>query len=818
MDRTRSGFAAVAALEMKSILHGSLCWDVHEPDGETEAHGAGRQREMRKQREGFLQAVSTWPSNVSLELRISAFPSISCTPNGLLAIHFLICATGSKKAEVMESAATHYLNLMPIMRSHMPEAEFVPVQDEDVLKRILRPFEPGFACTIKRVEQIFALSEPFSRLSIGFEKLSKVVPEVAPQSVRHLFPWLPSGDDWGIFLTTMMGKMEPGLFLARLSAHKASPETLASLRGTIEACEVFLKTDTGQNGILNRQTQMIRDVAIRRLAELQVCCFHLETYMVEEKRPDKVFASIVGRSISRYDTGDNANYFEGGFSVTQTDPGQVFSPRECDDSEDYALSEAACAFRLPDPPRLEIPGLPIRRSRTALAVFPRLRKAQATGLNLFTNSHAGLLQPVALTETDRFRHCFILGQTGTGKSTLMEHMVLQDIHGGEGVAVLDPHGDMVEQLLGKIPKDREKDVIYFNMLDRERPLGINVIEWHTPEEQARVIDELYLTLDRVYSMKDTGGPMFENNFRGMLKLLMGARKEGEYVPTLLEFTLCYQNRRFRKWLKKRATDPQVHDFIKELEETGGEANIDNLSPYITSKFTRFVQDTTLRVIIGQEKSAIDFDEVMNHRKILLVNLGKGRFGPNVSALLANHLVTRFKQAAMKRGEVPIEKRVPFHMYIDEAHNLPSEGFAELLSEARKYRLSLTLATQYAAQIRDESRRLDLLSAVLGNVGTIILFRLGYEDAKSIAQVLYPTFNAHDIIGLPNYEGYAKMQFNGETVLPFSFRTRPNPECYSQGTAERVRKTSRERYGRDVKEVEERIMERRTFWDEEAKQL
>ena len=803
---------------MKSILHGSLCCDVHEPDGETEASGAGWQREMRKQREGFLQAVSAWPSNVFLELRISAFPSISCTPNGLLAIYFLIRATGSKKAEVMESVATHYLNLMPIMRSHMPEAEFVPVQDEDVLKRILWPFEPGFACTIRRVEQTFTLSEPFSRLSIGFEKLSKVVPEDTIHSVRHLFPWLPSGDDWGIFLTTMMGKMELGLFLVRLAAHRPSSQTLVSLRTTIDACEVFLKSDTGKNDILKRQTQMIRDVTIRRLAELQACCFHLETYMVEEKRPDMAFASIVGRSISRYDTGDNANYFEGGFSVSETDPDRVFSPRECNDGEDYSLSEAACAFRLPDPPRLEIPGLPIRRSRTALAVFPRLREAPGTGLGLFTNSHAGLSQPVSLTETDRFRHCFVLGQTGTGKSTLLEHMVLQDIDAENGVAVLDPHGDTVEQVLGKIPENREKDVIYFNLLDRERPLGINVIEWRTPEEQALVIDELYLTLDRIYSMKDTGGPMFENNFRCMLKLLMGARKEREYIPTLLEFTLCYQNRRFRRWLKKRATDPQVNDFIKELEETGGEASIDNLSPYITSKFTRFVQDATLRVIIGQEKTALDFDEVMNHRKILLVNLGKGRFGPNVSALMANHMVARFKHAAMKRGETPIEERVPFHMYIDEAHNLPSEGFAELLSEARKYRLSLTLATQYAAQIRDETRRIDLLSAVLGNVGTIILFRLGYEDAKSIAQVLYPTFNAHDIIGLPNYEGYAKMQFNGETVPPFSFRTRSIPKRYSHGTADRVRKASRERYGRDVKEVEKRIMERRTFWDEEAKQL
>jgi DNA helicase HerA-like ATPase len=224
-------------------------------------------------------------------------------------------------------------------------------------------------------------------------------------------------------------------------------------------------------------------------------------------------------------------------------------------------------------------------------------------------------------------------------------------------------------------------------------------------------------------------------------------------------------------LKHSIKDPQISDFVKELEQTGGEASIENLSPYITSKLSRFTHDITLRRIVGQEKTSFDFNEIMNKGKILLVKLGKGRFGATVSALLANQIVTRFKLAAMKRGDMPHKDRRDFFLYVDECHNLPSENFMELLSEARKFRMGLVLATQYTAQLGSASQKENnFLSAILGNVGTILIFRLGQEDAVKLSPALHPSFSSLDIVGLPNWQGYARLQMSNEPTPPFSFRT------------------------------------------------
>jgi len=263
-----------------------------------------------------------------------------------------------------------------------------------------------------------------------------------------------------------------------------------------------------------------------------------------------------------------------------------------------------------------------------------------------------------------------------------------------------------------VPEQRAEDVILFDILDK-RPLGFNLIEWKTVEERVLIIDEIFMTLDYLYDMKIAGGPIFEKNIRGMLQLLISEKPRQDFIPTILDLPSCYLNGDFRQWLLKTVVDPQVRDFIKELERTGGEASLNNLSPYITSKFSRFSYDTILKRIVGQEKTSFDFDEIMNQGKIFFVKLGKGRFGSTVSALIANQLVARFKMAAMKRGDMRPKDRKEFYLYVDEAHNLPSENFMELLSEARKYRLSLILATQYTAQISgDFPSKNNLISALV----------------------------------------------------------------------------------------------------------
>jgi len=811
-------YEGTIGLKLKSIIKADLLQqrDVPYDHGMDENRSVNRNvQERRMLREAFLQALSGWPRDVLIELRVVAIPNIASRANGHLAIHMLIRASHQKKEVVREKVMSAFLSLNPILWSHVSEAEFLPVFNGKEIQFQLEPFSSRHAVFVGRREGMISLSTPMRQLSIGFGPQKYLEMERDDGVIKHIYPWCPSHDDWAVLLNTLMAQIDPTELIVRLNPRDPDEVMLERLSANLRTCEAFLEGLSEKESILKRQVQMIRDISLQHLSELASCCFNLGVYMVSEQPVDTVLANVAGRSITQSGTdGSEGNLFEGGFRVKAISPKLARSCKGRAEEHGFSLSEAACAFRLPDPPEDDIPGLALRRSRTNFAFLKTNKEIGSATTRLFINTHQGIKQEVFSTMEDRFRHMFIIGQTGTGKSSFMESLILQDIQAGLGIAVIDPHGELVEQILGKIPKSREKDVIFFNMLDRKRPMGFNVIQWQTVEERDLIIDELYLTLDRIYDLKLAGGPIFENNFRGMLKLLMGAKKTRDYVSTLLEFNLCYQEEGFRDWLKERTCDSQTLDFIKELEMTRGEGSINNISSYITSKFNRFVHDTTLRLIIGQGKISFDFEEVLNQRKILLVHLGKGRFGPNASALLANQLVSRFKNAAMKRGDIKPKEREPFFLYVDECHNLPSENFRELLSEARKFKMGLVLSTQYAGQIKNELSQSDLLSAILGNVGTIAAFRLGYDDALKMAQVFYPNFTFDDILGLPNWEGYARMQVNGEATPPFSFRTVLDPTIYSAQTAERIRKMSQKKYGCDALRAEESIERRRSVWQEE----
>jgi hypothetical protein len=481
-----------------------------------------------------------------------------------------------------------------------------------------------------------------------------------------------------------------------------------------------------------------------------------------------------------------------------------------EDSDLFTVTEAACAFRLPSPPLGNIPlGFPVKKFRTAPAMTSA-GTAEKTDITFALNCHNGIELPVAMDNESRFRHCFILGQTGTGKSTLMTHMIMQDIKAGRGVAVVDPHGEMIDDIVGKIPEERAEDVIFFDPLDTERPMGFNVLEWNTVYERDLIIDELYRTFHHLYDFKQTGGPIFELYFRGALGMLMGDKKREDFTATLLDFTRFFTDKRFRNYLKDSVDDLQMHDFLKQAEAVTGDASMQNVTPYIISKFARF-RDITLTRIIGQTSTKFSFEEIMDQGKIFLIKLGKGRFGSTTSALLANMIVGRFKLAAMKRTEMPATLRRDFFLYVDEAHNLPSDNFMELLSEARKYKLGLVLATQYAAQLTRTTpeTRDNLLSAILGNVGQTIIFRLGPEDAQAMAPSLYPCFGKQDIIGLPNWHGYVRMQQNNNNTAPFSIKTLTDDTPWAPETAQRIKHLSRIKYGMDVPEIDKMIYDRRS---------
>ncbi len=814
-QKTAGGFEAIIGLELKSLLKGSLFFDKNQTD---DAEGSGISANLHKLtvlREGFIQAVSAWPGTIRLELRMTSLPNLQFNARGRVLITLILRTVAQTEIKAKQDVLVKYIVLRGLVQSHMPEAEFTPIEKQDDLMFRMSPFEPAYALTVKRRMEKIQVSVGYKRKLIAGLALNNEPREEVEKgySLKYLYPWAPSMDDWSRLINVMLCQLDPMQLIVRLQTTKTTRYQQKWMETYIHLCERHLWSGARYQLSLQHQIKPVLNSLIKQQTELSNNVFHVGVFLTCEHPIDQVLGGMVGQAVTVRNTlSSNDIFLNGGYTIAPVDVKKAAISNYYPDKVPYTVSETACAFRLPSPPMQELPGLPIRRSRTLLSLLPDLGQDTEDGVDLCRNIHNGMSQPIRLPADDRMRHTFIIGQTGTGKSTMMESMVSQDILDGHGVAVIDPHGEMVDNILGKIPESRMDDVILFDVLDRQRPLGFNILQWRTLEERDFVIDELYNTIDKIYDMRTTGGPMFESYMRGMLRLLMGSKQSEDYKPTLLEFSNCYIYKGFRRWLVGRNDEKITKDFIKEVEKAGGEAHLDNMSPYVTSKFSRFINDATLVNILGQEESALNFEEIMAQGKILLVKLGKGRFGSSVSALLANQLVAHFKHAAMKRGEMRPEERRDFYLYVDECQNLPASNFTELLSEARKYRMGLVLATQYASQLKSVNQKDDLLSAILGNVGCLTIFRLGQEDARLLAQSLYPYFSTMDIIGLPNWQGYCRLQIRNHAVTPFSFESVMDKTPYDHKVARKVRDLSRQIYGCDVETIKKQIERRQHIWE------
>lgn len=409
---------------------------------------------------------------------------------------------------------------------------------------------------------------------------------------------------------------------------------------------------------------------------------------------------------------------------------------------------------------------------------------------------------VRILPNDRRRHVYLIGQTGVGKSVLMTNMVIQDIENGEGVGVIDPHGDMIEAILGMIPDQRIEDVILFDPGDLERPIGLNMLEYDfkRPEQKTFIVNEFISIFDKLYDLKLVGGPMFEYYLRNAVGLLLADTSE---VPTLLDVPRIFTNENFRRLKLANCPDPVIVEFWeKEAERvTSGDISLNNIAPYITSKFNTFITNDYMRPIIAQEKSAFNFREIMDNGKIILVNLSKGRLGELNASLLGLILVGKLLIAALSRVDLPENQRKDFYLYIDEFQNFTTPSIATILSEARKYRLNLTMGHQFIAQLDEKIRE-----AVFGNVGTIISFRVGPKDAEFLVKQFEPVFRESDLINLDNFSAVIKLLINNTTTRPFNIRTLP-PRPTNFEKARLIKESSKMKYGRPREEIETAIKER-----------
>lgn len=460
--------------------------------------------------------------------------------------------------------------------------------------------------------------------------------------------------------------------------------------------------------------------------------------------------------------------------------------------------ELATLFHFPNR-QITTPHIHWLHSKTA----PAPADIPEEGLYLGQSVYRGVKRKICIGDDDRRRHLYIIGATGTGKTELLKDMVMQDINNGKGLCFMDPHGDAVEDILKLIPPERAEDVIYFRPSDAERPMGLNLLEANTEDQKHFVATSVINMMYKLFDPYKTGivGPRFEHAVRNAMLTVMS-----EPGATFIEVMRALTDARYVQELLPKVTDPIIRRYWTDQIAQTSDFHKSEVLDYIVSKFGRFVTNKMIRNIIGQSTSSFSFRDVMDNGKILLINLAKGELGEENSNFLGLILVPRILMAAMSRTDTPEDQRRDFYLYVDEFQNFATPDFAVILSEARKYKLNLTVANQFIGQVEEEVK-----NAVFGNVGTKISFRVGVTDANYLQHEFSPTFGEDDLLNVERFHAYVKTIVKNQPMTPFSLDTTKDiskiKAMESLRTAEIIKEMSRLKNGRDVRLVEAEITRR-----------
>ncbi len=459
--------------------------------------------------------------------------------------------------------------------------------------------------------------------------------------------------------------------------------------------------------------------------------------------------------------------------------------------------ELASIYHLPD--QNSIPNSQVERQLTKQVDGPA--KLMQEGIFLGTNEFRGIKKPIYLGEKDRRRHMYVIGQTGMGKSVFLENIAFQDMQAGRGFAFIDPHGDAVEALLKRVPEERIDDVIYFDPADIEHPVGMNMFEFTSPDQKDFIVQEGISMLQSLFDPSNQGffGPRGQHMFRNAALLLMSDPSGA----TFIDIPQCFTDPEFVKSKLKYVTDKAVYDYwTKEFPASQKSNDAGEVITWFASKWGPFLSNTIMRNTLGQVKSGFNIREIMDNKKIFLVNLSKGRLGDINANLLGMIFVMKFQQAAMSRQDIPEDQRQDFCLYVDEFQNFATDSFESILSEARKYRLNLIVANQFMTQLTEKIRE-----ALLGNVGTIVCGRIGVTDADLMVKAFAPTFTAEDLTKTPNFAAVAKVMMFDMPSAPFTMSLpapmgQPNDELM-----ESLKVYSATKYAKTRSEVEKEINDR-----------
>ncbi len=642
--------------------------------------------------------------------------------------------------------------------------------------------------------------DPFNSITNAMSKLETATEGAAIQLVLR-----PAGTQWRAHGRHIAQEMQQGKRLADVDqsmALKVGFGILNAASGAISGAKKDpdpFKNDPKSVQLTPEEQEVVKSIENKASKTGYRANIRLLASAASAERAQMILAQMEN-AFSQYENGD-INCFQIKKRVNKKEVAYNYIFRNFVEEESIILNneEIASIFHLPIS-TTETPKIKWLKSNASAPPLD-IPGADTDSILLGFNSYRGAKTDIRISEKDRRRHMYAIGQTGTGKSNFLQEMAKQDARAGRGFCFIDPHGDAIEDILTAIPKERAEDVIVFDPADTERPFGLNMMEYDParPEQKTFVINELIGIFDQLYDLKSTGGPMFEQYMRNAMLLVMEDPDSGN---TLMEIPKVLSDEEFRKMKISKCQNPTVVDFwTKEAEKAGGEAALANMVPYITSKLTTFISNDLMRPIIAQQKSTINFRDVMDNKKILLVNLSKGRIGEINARLLGMVIVGKILMNALARVDTPEDQRTDFFLYMDEFQNVTTNSISQILSEARKYRLCLILAHQFIAQLKEE-----ISKAVFGNVGSMVILRVGAEDAEFLEKNLTPTFSRQDLVNVDNYHGFARILINNLLTKPFNISFYP-PSQGDQEVANALKELSRLKYGRDKNIVNREIMER-----------
>lgn len=784
-------------------------------------------------------------------IRYISTPNPYSFSSGKIEIILLIKVTDAERAKIKNISLRMFNELMDLLGGLLPNYCWQTITDEETFQTVWNPFDwdKVHLREIRRREDLVRLETMKPRPGMGRGRSEAPGNLDEKDTVYIVHKFIPRTSNLARILRMMLLHSAPLIWQTSISPIWLTEQEEEAFVNEITKCEQKQQDSVSNytsplghvETIHQLRAQTISKTLFNQIMRLQDAPYLMNIYLASPEPIPQMLLETVGIEItapvgvSGYS--DNASDMQflqrggndiltpSGLSDTRTarnnihlmqfEPwGKSFAPPLLERARFLVdAQEAACAFRFPVATVNGLDGLNISSARLRSVPKEIAELSEMTSAeNIFIgeNHYLGFNQDVYLKGKDRQQHMYAVGQTGTGKTTLLKSMIISDMQQGKGVAVIDPHGDLFDELLAYIPKNRLKDVVVFNPVDREYPVGINLLECHNSSERYFIVREFKAILQKLIEDQyghDAGtfaGPIFYRHIQ--MNMLLAMSDLGN-PGTLIDLYQIFQSHdHWKKWMPLKWNDAKLKNWadktLKEMDYPKPATRGDpSLGDYISSKLEDFVFDPILRVIFGQKRSTINFREIMDSGKILLVNLAKGELSETNSKFLGMILMAKIQAAAMQRADMSKKERKMFYLYVDEFQSIATQNFILLLSEARKFGLSLVLANQFVSQIRDPR----IMNSIFGNVGTLVSFRVGHEDVeKHLDMHFKPYFDKYDLTNLPNWQACVKTTVDGQVMSPFSLHTKlPSIEPNEQNAKAALRK-SRLKYGLPRAEVERQI--------------